>query len=172
MNRPDPMTDRRPNDSAQPEPNLDKPGVRLPPPLVYLMAILLGAGIDRLVPLRVLPADLTRWLGGALVLFAVIIGALSVREFRKARTAIRPDRPATALVTTGPFRYSRNPMYLAFSLLQAGIGIWMNNVWILLLLIPVIAWINYHVSAREEQYLRGRFSQTYPAYQGRVRRWL
>ena len=140
--------------------------------MVYLAAILLGAGIDQLIPVRVLPIHLADWLGGTLALLAGVISGLSLREFRKAQTAIRPNQPASALVTTGPFRYSRNPMYLALSILQVGVGIWMNNVWVVVLLLPVLAWIAYGVIAREERYLAGRFGQPYLAYQARVRRWL
>jgi protein-S-isoprenylcysteine O-methyltransferase Ste14 len=151
---------------------MDHPGVRVPPPLVYVAAILLGAGIDRFAPWPVLPAGLTRWLGGALVACAAIIAGLSVREFRKMRTAIRPDRPAAALVTTGPFRYVRNPMYLALSLAHVAIGIWINSAWIIGLVIPALAWVNYRVIPREERYLHGRFGQAYDDYHRRARRWL
>lgn len=172
MNGPGSGVAKDPENTAQTSPKLDSPGVRIPPPLIYLAAILLGAGIDQLIPIKVLPVDLTAWLGGALVLLAVTLGGLSVREFRKAQTAIRPNQPASTLVTTGPFRHSRNPMYLALSILQVGIGLWMNSVWVVVLLLPVLAWITYGVIAREEQYLPGRFGQPYLDYQARVRRWL
>ncbi len=91
------------------------PGVRVPPPLIYLTTIVMGVAIDRAVPVRLLSSFVAGWLGGALVLVGLTISGLSIREFRKARTTIRPDRAASALVTTGPFRYSRNPMYIATS---------------------------------------------------------
>jgi protein-S-isoprenylcysteine O-methyltransferase Ste14 len=172
MDHPSPMAQTRPENSAHAAPRSDHPGVRLPPPLVYVAAIVLGAGIHRLVPLRLLPAGLNDWVAGVLIVAGTVIGGLSVREFRKAQTAIRPDRSAAALVTAGPFRYGRNPMYLALSVLQAGIGIWMNNAWIVLLVIPVLAWINYRVVAREELYLRRSFGHAYLDYERRVRRWL
>ena len=77
------------------------PGVRFPPPLGYLLVILIGIAIDRFVPIRVLPTNLTGWLGGPLVLLAIIITVLSFREFIKARMTFRADRTVSALLTTG-----------------------------------------------------------------------
>jgi protein-S-isoprenylcysteine O-methyltransferase Ste14 len=148
------------------------PGVRFPPPLVYLLAILIGIAIDRFVPIRVLPASLIGWLGGALVMLFVIITVLSFRELIKSRTTFRADRTVSAVLTTGPYRYSRNPLYIALSILQLGVGIWMNNVWVVMLLVPTIAWIRWRVIASEERYLIVKFGQAYLDYQAKVRRWL
>ncbi len=173
MNPQKPVAGLNPEDSGQAiGAKLNNPGVRFPPPLVYLAAVLIGAAIDRFVPIHILPAGLKNWLGGALALLALTISVLSIREFIKIKTAIRPDRPASALVTRGPFRYSRNPMYLALSMLQLGVGISMNNVWVVVLLMPVIAWITRRVIAPEERYLIGKFGQVYLDYQSNVRRWL
>ena len=173
MNQQTPQTGHnREGNRPSASPELDNSGVRLPPPLVYFAAIVVGAAIDRVIPVRVLPASLTGWLGGALVLLALTLSGLSFREFIKAKTTIRPDRPVSELVTTGPFRYSRNPLYLVLSMLQVGIGIWMNSVWVLVLLVPVLAWIRWRVIAPEERYLIRRFGQAYLDYQAKVRRWL
>jgi len=150
----------------------DKPNVRFPPPLVYLAAILIGAAFDKFVPMHIFPAGLTGWLGGSLLLLALTLSGWSFREFKKAKTTIRPDRPVSVLVTTGPFRFSRNPMYLALSMLQLGVGIWMNSVWVVVFLMPVIALIRWRVIAPEELYLIGKFGQVYLDYQAKVRRWL
>lgn len=173
MNQQSPQTGHNPEDSRPSAgPELDNPGVRIPPPLVYLAAVLIGAAIDRAIPVRVLPASLTGWLGGTVVLLALTLSGLSFREFIKAKTTVRPDRPVSALVTTGPLQYSRNPMYLAVSMLQVGIAIWMNSVWVVVLLVPVLAWIRWRVIAPEERYLVGKFGQVYRDYQAKVRRWL
>ena len=165
MNQQSPLKRHNPEDKG--------PGVQIPPPLVILAAILIGAAIDRFFPISTLPASLTGWLGGALVLLALVLGpGLSFREYRKAKTPIRPDRPATALVTAGPFRYSRNPMYISLLILQIGIGIWMNNVWVIVLLAPVTAWLRWRVIAAEERYMVRQFGQAYLDYQANVRRWL
>jgi len=155
-----------------PVPELDNPGVRFPPPLAYLVALVIGAVIDRFIPIRVLPASLTGWLGGALVLLAIFLNVLAFREFGKAKTTIRPDQPASVLVTTGIYRYSRNPNYISLSMLFFGIGVWLNNVWMVALFVLVLVWIGSRVVAAEEQYLIRRFGQTYLDYQAKVRRWL
>jgi protein-S-isoprenylcysteine O-methyltransferase Ste14 len=147
-------------------------GVHLPPPLVYLGAILLGVAVDRFIPLRVLPDVVASWVGGAFVLSAVILNGLGMREFRRAGTTVRPDRATSALVTTGPFRFSRNPFYLALALLQTGIGIWMNSAWVVALVVPAVAIISRAVIPREERYLTEIFGQAYRDYQTSVRRWL
>jgi protein-S-isoprenylcysteine O-methyltransferase Ste14 len=173
MNQQSPQTSHDPEDSsASASPDRDNSGVRIPPPLVYFAAILIGAATDRFIPIRVLPTGLTGWLGGALVLLALILAGLSFREFGKAKATIRPDHPVSALVTTGPFRYSRNPLYLVLSTLQLGIGIWLNSVWVILLLVPVLAWVRWRVIALEERYLIRKFGQVYLDYQAQVRRWL
>lgn len=162
------VTDR----NLQAEPGLDNPGVQFPPPLVFLSAVLAGAAIDRFIPIRVLPPGLTSLLGGTVLLIAFILSAMFFWEFFNAGTTIRPDRHVSALVTTGPFRYSRNPGYVASAMFQAGIGIWLNNVWVVALLIPALIWIRWRVIAFEERYLTRRFGQAYLDYQAKVRRWL
>ena len=165
--------DRERPEESRPEPaDRRSPGVHLPPPLVYLGAILLGVALDRFIPLRVLPGVIAPWVGGAFVLSAVILNGLGMREFSRAGTTVRPDRAASALVTTGPFRFSRNPFYLALAVLQTGIGIWMNNLWILALVVPAVAIISRAVIPREERHLAENFGSAYRDYQASVRRWL
>lgn len=168
MSQQSPVTDRNP----QAGPELDNPGVKFPPPLVFLLAILIGAAIDRFIPLRVLPTGLTAVLGGTVLLLAFILSVFFLWEFFKAGTTIRPDRRPAVLVTTGPFRYSRNPGYIAFAMYQAGIGLWLNNFWMVALLVSALVWIRWRVIALEERYLIRRFGQAYLDYQAKVRRWL
>jgi Phospholipid methyltransferase len=84
---------------------------------------------------------------------AIALFAYSVAEFRAAGTPVPARKPTTAIVRTGPYRFSRNPIYLAFSLLQLGIGIWVNSLWLLATLVGAVALIHYVVIAREERYL-------------------
>src|SRR5205809_5787460 len=91
------------------------------PPIVYLVSILVGFGLNAIWPARVMPSAIEP-IGGWLILFAVALFALSVREFRRARTPIRTRKPVTAVITTGPYRFSRNPIYLSFTLLQLGLA--------------------------------------------------
>lgn len=148
------------------------PGVRIPPPLLYLGAIALGLALDPLLPLRLLPPVLASWLGGALVLAGVVLDILGVRAFRKARTTVRPDRPASALVTGGPYRFTRNPLYVSLLVIQAGIGIWIGNLWVLLLALPTAAVVKRTAILPEERYLAETFGLAYQEYRDAVPRWL
>ncbi|MGF6541646.1 protein-S-isoprenylcysteine O-methyltransferase Ste14 [Paraburkholderia youngii] len=82
------------------------------------------------------------------------------------------NRPTTAIVSKGPFRYSRNPIYLAFSLLQLGMAFSINSLWLLVTLVPAVALMSLVVIPREERYLERRFPSEYLAYKASVRRWL
>lgn len=173
MNPDSPLSSGNPEDKGQiADSKLEGPRVRFPPPFVYLVAIIIGWLIDLVVPIRVLSAELSVWLGGALIFLAISITILGFRELVRAKTTLRLDRRVSTLVTTGLFRYSRNPLYLGLAILQFSIGIWMNNAFVVLLLVPAMSWINWQVIAREERYLIGRFGQVYLDYQQQVRRWI
>jgi protein-S-isoprenylcysteine O-methyltransferase Ste14 len=145
---------------------------RLRPPLVYLGAIALGLVIHLLWPARVAPASVGTPVGLALTLGAVALFAYAVRTFRAAGTPIPGNRPTTRIVRAGPYRFSRNPIYLAFSVLQLGLALWLNSLWILLTLIPAVALMALVVIPREERYLEARFPAEYLPYKASVRRWL
>src|SRR5262249_45455040 len=101
------------------------------PPLVYLISLLSGTVIPPAVPLRFLPVTLAEPLGVPLIAVAVALFSYSVAKFRAAGTPLPGGKPTTAIVRTGPYRFSRNPIYLAFSLFQLGIAILVNSVWLL-----------------------------------------
>src|SRR5579863_387581 len=103
-----------------------------PPPLSFVLAIVLGWLLQRRLRIPFVPAAFAPVLGGVVVVAGVALASLSVREFRRFQTSLRPDRPSTAVVQTGPYRYSRNPMYVAMTAVQLGVAIWLNNFWILL----------------------------------------
>jgi protein-S-isoprenylcysteine O-methyltransferase Ste14 len=145
-------------------------GIR--PPLVYLGAIALGLLLHFTWPVRLVPPVASVPLGATAVLAAVALFVYSVRTFRRAGTPVPGNRPTTAIVRTGPYRYSRNPIYLAFSLLQIGIAFWLNSPWLLVTLVPAVALMSFVVIPREEQYLESRFPSDYLPYRDSVRRWL
>jgi protein-S-isoprenylcysteine O-methyltransferase Ste14 len=101
----------------------------------------------------------------------LLLGA-AVRRFRAAGTPVPARKPTTAIVRTGPYRFSRNPIYLAFSMLQLGIAIWVNSWWLVATLAGAIVLIHYVVIPREERYLEARFGDEYRDYRTSVRRWL
>jgi protein-S-isoprenylcysteine O-methyltransferase Ste14 len=142
----------------------------LRPPLIYGVAIALGLLLQAAWPLE-LVSD-ARLPGAAAMLIAVALFLAAVRAMRRAGTPVPGDRPTTAIVCSGPYRFSRNPIYLAFSLLHLGIAGWVNSLWLLLTLVPAAALMSFVVIPREERYLQSRFPSEYSTYRAAVRRWL
>jgi protein-S-isoprenylcysteine O-methyltransferase Ste14 len=142
------------------------------PPLVYLTSLVLGAVIQLATPLPLLPATLAVSVGPPLVVVAIALFLYSAATFRTAGTPVPARKPTTVIVRTGPYRLSRNPIYLAFSLLQLGIAIWVNSVWLLTTLVGAVALMHCVVIPREEQYLERKFGAQYMDYKASVRRWL
>ena len=122
--------------------------------------------------LRLVPHALAAPLGILLVVTAVVLFCVSVGKFRAAGTPVPGNKATTAIVRSGPYRFSRNPIYLAFSLLQAGIAIWVNSLWLVATLIAAVAVMARVVIPREEQYLERRFGAEYLDYRKSVRRWV
>jgi protein-S-isoprenylcysteine O-methyltransferase Ste14 len=150
----------------------DTPGVIAPPPLIYLTAVVTGLILRYLVPTAFLPRGLDYALGAALIVIAVGILLWGVRVMRRAGTSVKPTVPTTALVTTGPFRFSRNPLYVSLTLLYLGIAIAAQSFWALALLFVVLAVMQRGVIDREERYLEHKFGAEYVRYKERVRRWI
>jgi protein-S-isoprenylcysteine O-methyltransferase Ste14 len=150
----------------------DKANVLLPPPLIFLAALVVGLLLQYVLPIDWLPASWADWIGGVLVGIAVAIGLSGVLALRAARTAIDPHKPTTAIVQAGPYGFSRNPLYVSLILLCAGIAALSNALWILVMLIPAILVLRVGVIRREETYLDRKFGDEYRAYRARVRRWI
>lgn len=142
------------------------------PPVVYLVSIAAGITLHLAWPIRLTAALLRTPIGVATTVGALILFLAAVRTFRVAGTPIPGNQPTTAVVRTGPYRYSRNPIYLAFSLLQFGISTLVNAMWLLLTLIPAVLLMSLVVIPREEAYLEKRFPSEYLPYKRAVRRWL
>jgi len=142
------------------------------PPLVYLGAIALGLLLHVAWPVRLVSGAVSMPLGGTLVLVAVALFLSAVRTFRTAGRPVPGNRPTTTIVRTGPYRFSRNPIYLSFSLLQLGVAFWASSLWLLVTLIPALALLSLVVIPREEHYLAIRFPSDYLPYKASVRRWL
>ena len=142
------------------------------PPIVYGAAIATGLALELGWPAPFLPGVLARVLGTLLVLAALAGFFYSVRKFRAAGTPVPGNLPTTAIVRTGPYRFSRNPIYLAFSIFHLGIAGWVNGAWLVATLVAAIAVMTLVVIPREERYLEKRFGADYPDYKRSVRRWL
>ena len=142
------------------------------PPLVYFGSIGLGLLVHLFWPVQLLPAPAGVPIGVTLVLVASAVFISAVRVFRKAGTPIQGDRPTKVIVRAGPYGFSRNPIYLAFTLFQAGLAAWVNSLGLLVALLPALAIIVFVVIPREERYLEARFPSEYLPYKYEVRRWL
>lgn len=142
------------------------------PPVVYLAAIAIGAGLEFARPLPFLADVLAAPLGIVLVVFAVALFAASVGSFKAAGTPVPGNEATTTIVRSGPYRFSRNPIYLAFSLLHLGIAVWVNSLWLVVMLIACVAVMGLVVIPREEEYLERRFGAEYLGYKKSVRRWV
>ena len=146
------------------------PGL-LRPPIVFLSAILVGIALDHAWPLAFVPSTL-RPIGPLVTLSAVLLFVVSLREFRVAGTSVRGSERTTTIVRTGPYRFSRNPIYLSFILLLLGLAVWLDDLWLLLTLVPSAAFIVVVVIPREERFLEQNFHDHYSSYKATVRRWL
>ncbi|PSB49502.1 isoprenylcysteine carboxylmethyltransferase family protein [Chroococcidiopsis sp. CCNUC1] len=142
------------------------------PPFVYLGAIALGLLLHFAWSVPLVSRAVSVPLGGTVVLVAVALFLWAVRTFQTAGTPVPGNRPTTMIVHTGPYRWSRNPIYLSFSLLQLGVGLWVNSLWLLVTLIPALALMSFVVIPREEHYLESCFPSDYLPYKASVRRWL
>jgi len=142
------------------------------PPFVYLGSIVLGLVLHLVWPARLVPRSVSTPTGALVTLLAIALFISAVRTLRAAGTPIPGNRPTITIVRTGPYRFSRNPIYLAFSLLQLGLSFWVNSLALLITLIPAVALMGLIVIPREERYLAARFPSEYPAYKAAVRRWL
>ena len=143
------------------------------PPLLFLACLLAGWGLGFLRPLGThLPDALRHGMGAALLAGFLVLGGWALITFKGAGTTPNPNRAATALLTSGPFGYSRNPLYLGLSACLAGFGMLLDSAWVLLTVPVLVLLLNRLVIAREEARLRAQFGAAYDAYVRRVRRWI
>ena len=150
----------------------DNPAVVAPPPLIYAGALALGLVANKLYPMAFLPRAVSRMLGLPLIFGGLAIGLLGFREMRRAETYVDPYKPATAIVTEGPYRFTRNPLYVGMTLVYSGITALFNAFAASMLLPLALAVMRGGVIEREEAYLERKFGDEYLAYKARVRRWL
>ncbi len=152
----------------------DTPGVIVFPPLLLLAVVVLGIVLDMAAPLDLVaaqPLSVRVFTGLVLLVLgaAMIVGAK--RGFDVAGTNIRPDQPTTALVTTGLFAHTRNPVYIGGELVMVGLALLLGSDWILLLMVPAMVLLHYGVVLREERYLERKFGAAYLAYKQSVPRY-
>ena len=148
----------------------DAPDILAFPPAVTLGAVVAAVALDWLWPLGSPPRLV--WLGGLLIVMAFGVAGAGVRAFKAAKTNVDPRKPALILVETGPYQFSRNPMYLGMVVLQIGVALAFAVEWALIGAVVVWAVLHWGVVLREEAYLSAKFGAPYEAYLQRTRRWL
>ena len=150
----------------------DNSGVLFPPPLIYVLGLVAGWWLERAHPLPSLPKNVA--LGGAVVLIVagLAVARAGARTIWKANSSIIPMKPTTAIVSDGPYGFTRNPMYLGMVFIYIGVAFLIRSPWALVLLPLVVILIDRLVIAKEEKYLAEKFGEPYLAYKKRVRRWI
>jgi protein-S-isoprenylcysteine O-methyltransferase Ste14 len=151
----------------------DSPRIVAPPPVIFLVEIAVGF----LLQLFVLPLSFFGFvfflpIGLAMAVLSGAVAFWAMSTFKVVGTNINPAKPVTKIVTSGPFRFTRNPMYLALVLLQIGLGLSFANAWLLILLVPFMVVMRFGVIRPEESYLEKKFGEPYRDYKTAVRRWI
>ncbi|MCH8036317.1 MAG: isoprenylcysteine carboxylmethyltransferase family protein [Proteobacteria bacterium] len=150
----------------------DSPGVIAKPPLICLGFLLLGLGLDRLWPVAVLPEIAQSPVGGVLIGLGVLVVLAAVRRFKAVGTSFHTHKPATAIISDGPYGVSRNPIYLGLIAIYLGVGVMADAGWVAVLLGPLLLVMHFGVITREERYLERKFGDEYLRYKAAVRRWI
>lgn len=153
--------------------DMDRANAIIQPPIAWALAITAGLALGWLSPLQFVPAPLPPiWIGVAVFAAGFALAMWAVATIRAAGSRIEIHKPTTAIVTHGPFAFTRNPVYLGMFTGQAGLAIGFDNLWLLAMLVPFYLIIRHGVVAREEAYLDRKFGAVYLDYKARVRRWL
>jgi len=150
----------------------DTAGVLIRPPILFLLCLAAGALLEWLLPPNLVETA-WRWpIGIALLAGGLALAIAAMRAFRRAHTNVPTWQPTTALVTTGPYRFTRNPIYIGLSAIHLGIAALAGSVWIAVMVLPALVVLQFGVVLHEERYLERKFGEAYRAYRARVRRWI
>ena len=150
----------------------DVPDVAFRPPFLVIALALTGWTLWREAPLPFLPGAAARPAGAMLGAASFVLFSWAALALHRAGTNIPTNLPATTLVTTGPYRYSRNPIYLGLAIGFTAVAAWLNSAWFLIMAVLFVGLITAGVIAREERYLRRKFGRDYEEYRASVRRWM
>ena len=153
-------------------PATDHPNVVAFPGILYAAAFAIAFALNLAWPIPVAPEPYSRWVGMALCIAGAALILWGIAAMRQAKTNIYPALPATSLVMTGPFRFTRNPLYVALAILFVGLAFEVNMAWGFAVLVPLLLVMHYGVILREERYLESKFGDAYRQYCSRVRRYL
>ena len=149
------------------------PRAAVPPPLVFLGALMVGVALNIALPLPILTdGRIGDVLGLLSTLGSAALAFWALRTMLRAGEQPDPGAPTRKIVREGPFARTRNPIYLSFALFDLGVALLMNNLWIILVLVPLMLYVDRGIIRREERYLERQFGDEYLEYKRSVRRWL
>jgi protein-S-isoprenylcysteine O-methyltransferase Ste14 len=152
--------------------NNDNPGVIIPPPIIFIGFGLLGVLLNYLNPLTIAGPSWLVYLG-VLILIASFLGfGYMINFFKKNETEIEPSKTTSKIITSGLYKYSRNPVYIILCAGPIGLGFIFMTYWSMLAFIPALIVIYFTAVKKEEQYLEKKFGQEYLDYKKKVRRWI
>jgi len=150
----------------------DNPGVIAFPPLIWLVNAVTSVVVHLFIRLPMMKYSLCLVCGMIFIMLAPALALSALRTMKAAGTNVHPSEPALTIVRGGPFRFTRNPMYLALCLLQVALGFFLNDWITLLFVVPLVLIFHYGVVLREERYLTAKFGEPYLQYKREVRRWI
>jgi len=143
-----------------------------PPAFIFVGGLTIGLLVQLVYPVQVLPNPFATGIALLLITVSGPLAILAVRSFSRAKTTYLFGKPASALVTDGPYRFSRNPGYVSLTMLFASVGFLFNSLWALIMIVPAVIVVHFGVIKREERYLEAKFGDEYLAYKMAVRRWI
>jgi protein-S-isoprenylcysteine O-methyltransferase Ste14 len=150
----------------------DNPGVIAFPPLIWLVNAVTSVVVHLFIRLSIMKYGLCLVCGMIFIMLAPALALSALRTMKAAGTNVLPSEPALTIVRDGPFRFTRNPMYLSFCLLQIALGFFLNDWITLFFVVPLALIFHYGVVLREERYLIAKFGEPYLQYKREVRRWI
>jgi protein-S-isoprenylcysteine O-methyltransferase Ste14 len=142
------------------------------PPLIWLVNAAISVLVRLFIPVPIMSYRLCLVCGIVFIILAPTLALSAFRTIKAAGTNILPSEPALTIARNGPFRFTRNPVYLSFCLLQIALGFFVNDWITLLFVIPLAVIFHYGVVLREERYLAAKFGEPYLQYKREVRRWV
>lgn len=148
------------------------PAVKFPPPLIFVALWLAGYLLQQIIPVHLGMSQWGKVIGSVFILVSLVSLLALLITYWRNKTAIEPWKPTRYMITTGLYAWSRNPIYTSLCLLTISVGLFFNNLWILLSFIPAAVLVYYSAIKKEEAYLEKKFAEDYLRYKARVRRWL
>jgi protein-S-isoprenylcysteine O-methyltransferase Ste14 len=153
----------------------DRPKILVFPPLAMLVALVAAIALEWLWPLHLLPPPFplrTTLPGVVLTLASLALAVSGLRTFRRSGTNVDPRRPALKVIEAGPYRFTRNPMYLGIVGIQLGLALTFSLDWALFGAVLLGLVLHFGVVLREEEYMTAKFGAAYTEFRARTRRWL